>query len=128
MNELQRLAKARYVSLTVLGPDAPSDGKQVWVVRDGDALIVALPETCPEIVQIQQDNTISLAPCDLRGRPQGSATLGTAEIRPAVIDLETYKDLAKQKYDWPDFLAARVARLGTPKSHFITIRIALAEQ
>jgi len=128
VNELQRLAKARYVSLTTQGPDASTNGKQVWVVRDGDALVVALAETSPEISQIQADSNVRLAPCDLRGRPQGSATPGTAQIRPAVVDLETYKDLAKRKYDWPDFFIAKVARLGKPKDQMVTVRISLTDK
>jgi PPOX class probable F420-dependent enzyme len=127
VNEIERLATARYVSLTTYRRGEEPCRRQVWVVRDSDALLLTASESSDEIQRIQHDKRVTLAPCDLRGRLQGTATTGIAEIRPSATDLETYKELAKQKYDWTDFLAVRIARLGKPKEHQVTLWITLQD-
>jgi PPOX class probable F420-dependent enzyme len=92
------VADANYVSLTTyrrpvgLAPGAPVS-TPVWVVRDGDRLLVTTDAGAGKVKRLRHTPAVTLQACSMRGAvsPDSPVVTGTAEI---VTDLETRHRLA----------------------------------
>ncbi|WP_394768484.1 PPOX class F420-dependent oxidoreductase [Lacisediminihabitans sp.] len=82
------VADANYVSLTTFR--RPVGGAStgvpvstpVWVVRDGDRLLVTTDATAGKVKRLRHTPAVSLQACSMRGTPKPGAPIvtGTAEI------------------------------------------------
>lgn len=75
-----KVAEARYVLLTTYTKDGRPKPTPVWVARDGDRLLVITEEKAWKVKRIRNTPRVTLAPCDMRGRPQGDSVDAIAAI------------------------------------------------
>ena len=98
MSNLDRLAAEKYVLLTTFRRDGRAVPTPVWVVRDGDALAVWTVRDSGKVKRIRRDGKVTVAPCDVRGRPHGEATAGHATIAAAPAEVDRVRGLIRRKY------------------------------
>jgi uncharacterized protein len=77
---LTDVAKAQYVLLTTFTKDGRSKPTPVWAVADGDRLLVITGEKSWKVKRIRNTSSVTLAVCDMRGRPKTEAIKATATI------------------------------------------------
>jgi PPOX class probable F420-dependent enzyme len=103
------LAAHRHVRLTTFRRDGTAVGTTVWLVRDGDDLLVTTHASTGKVKRLRHTSRVLLAPSDSRGRvrpgaPEVEATARVVEDREEVARL---RDLVAARYG----LAFRVAVL-----------------
>ncbi|MCX4468993.1 hypothetical protein C5N14_10700 [Micromonospora sp. MW-13] len=126
MTTLDRLAAEKYVLLTTFRRDGRAVPTPVWAVRDGDALAAWTVTDSGKVKRIRRSGEVTVAPCDLRGRPHGEAVSGHATIcGPA--DTRRIRELLKQKYRLVGRLSLLGSRLRRGERGTVGIRISLAE-
>ena len=77
------LAKARYILLTTFTKDGRPKPVPVWAALDedrGDRLLVITEKKAWKVKRIRNTGRVTLAICDVRGRPKSEAVEGTAAI------------------------------------------------
>jgi uncharacterized protein len=74
------VAKAQYVLLTTFTKDGRPKPTPVWVALDGDRLLVISQEKSWKVKRIRNTSRVTLAVCDMRGRPKSEAIEATAAI------------------------------------------------
>jgi uncharacterized protein len=74
------LAKAQYVLLTTFTKDGRPKPTPVWAASDGDRLLVISEEKAWKVKRIRNTSRVTLAVCDIRGRPKSEAIEATAAI------------------------------------------------
>jgi uncharacterized protein len=79
---LADLGHERFVSLTTFRPSGEPVPTPVWILPDGQALVVSTPSGAAKLKRIRNDPRVALQPCDRRGTVDASTPLleGTAEI------------------------------------------------
>lgn len=95
--QLDRLSAGDYVSLVTLRADGTEVPTAVWVVRDGDTLLVATDPESGKVKRIRANPRVRLAPCDVRGRESGERVDATATL---LDDAGTHRtiDLVRQRF------------------------------
>jgi uncharacterized protein len=78
----ERLGRERYISLTTFRRDGRPVATPVWVVADGDRLLVWTGETSGKAKRARRNAEVTVAPCDMRGRVRGAALAGVARVLP----------------------------------------------
>jgi uncharacterized protein len=74
------VAKAQYVLLTTFTKDGRPKATPVWAASDGDRLLVISEEKAWKVKRIRNTPRVTLAACDMGGRPKGEAIEATAAI------------------------------------------------
>ncbi|AXN44994.1 Pyridoxamine 5'-phosphate oxidase [Mycobacterium marinum] len=77
------LAKAQYILLTTFTKDGRPKPVPVWAALDGDQgdrLLVITEGKSWKVKRIRNTPRVTLAICDMRGRPKSEAVEGTAAI------------------------------------------------
>jgi uncharacterized protein len=74
------IAKSQYVLLTTFTKDGRPKPTPVWVASDGDRLLVISEEKAWKVKRIRNTPRVTLAVCDIRGRPKSEAIEATAAI------------------------------------------------
>lgn len=74
------VAKAKYVLLTTFTKDGRPKPTPVWVAFDADRLLVISEEKSWKVKRIRNTSRVTLAVCDMRGRPKSEAIEATAKI------------------------------------------------
>jgi uncharacterized protein len=77
------IAKAQYVLLTTFTKDGRPKPTPVWAALDskgGDRLLVISEEKAWKVKRIRNTPRVTLAVCDIRGRPKSEAIEATAAI------------------------------------------------
>jgi uncharacterized protein len=74
------LAKAQYILLTTFTKDGRPKPVPLWAAADGERLLVITQETSWKVKRIRNTPRVTLAVCDMRGRPKSEAVEGTAAI------------------------------------------------
>jgi hypothetical protein len=77
---LEELGEPKYILLTTFRKDGTPVPTPVWCVRDGDTLRVATQGSSGKARRIRSNAQVTVAPCDMRGRPKGPAVHATAHI------------------------------------------------
>ncbi|KXK58973.1 PPOX class F420-dependent oxidoreductase [Micromonospora fluostatini] len=108
MTTLDRLAAEKYVLVTTFRKDGRAVPTPVWAVRDGDALAVWSAADAGKVKRIRRSGDVTVAPCDVRGRPHGPASPGHATICDADAS-SRIRQLIKEKYR----LLGRLTLLGS---------------
>ena len=65
---LDVLGESAYVRLTTFRKNGAAVPTPVWVVRDGDHLLVTTNATAGKVKRLGHTPRVSLVPCDVRGR------------------------------------------------------------
>ena len=124
MTDLDRLAAEKYVLLTTFRKDGRAVATPVWAVRDGDSLAVWTVSDSGKVKRIRRDGRVTVAPCDVRGRPHGEAVPAHATI----ADPESTRrgrGLLKQKYRLIGRLSLLGSRLRRGEGGTVGLRIVL---
>jgi uncharacterized protein len=74
------LAKAQYILLTTFTKDGRPKPVPLWAAADGERLLVITQESSWKVKRIRNTPRVTLAICDMRGRPKSEAVEGTAAI------------------------------------------------
>ena len=77
---LDRLSDGKYLLLTTFRRDGSPVATPVWLVRDGDALLVVTRADSGKVRRLRAGSRVEVAPCDMRGTPAGPAVAGTAVL------------------------------------------------
>jgi PPOX class probable F420-dependent enzyme len=125
MSNLDRLAAEKYVLLTTFRRDGRAVPTPVWVVRDGDALAVWTVRDSGKVKRIRRDGKVTVAPCDVRGRPHGEATAGHATIAAAPAEVDRVRGLIRRKYAVLGRLVLLGSRLRRGTEGTVAVRITL---
>ncbi|MEU5788321.1 PPOX class F420-dependent oxidoreductase [Micromonospora purpureochromogenes] len=126
MTDLDRLAAEKYVLLTTFRKDGRAVPTPVWAVRDGDTLAVWTAADSGKVKRIRRDGTVTVAPCDVRGRPRGPAVPGHAVLC-SPEESNRVRDLIKRKYRLLGRLSLLGSRLRRGERGTIGIRITVQE-
>jgi PPOX class probable F420-dependent enzyme len=122
MSSLAELGVAKYLSLTSYKKDGTPVATPVWAVRDGDALAVWTVADSWKVRRIRRDPRVTVAVCDLRGRPTGEPVAGRAEIISAE-DGRRVRDLIRKKYGLVGRLSLFGSRLRRGVSGSVVLRV-----
>jgi PPOX class probable F420-dependent enzyme len=93
--DVERLARARYLSLTTFRRDGTPVATPVWVARQGDELVVYTARSSGKVKRLRNNNRVLLASCDMHGRVNGDVVEGTARLQD---DAESAISLIRRKY------------------------------
>ncbi|MGC5017354.1 PPOX class F420-dependent oxidoreductase [Micromonospora sp. DT47] len=126
MTDLDRLAAEKYVLLTTFRKDGRAVPTPVWAVRDGDTLAVWTAADSGKVKRIRRDGTVTVAPCDVRGRPRGEALPGHAALC-GPEESNRVRDLIKRKYRLLGRLSLLGSRLRRGERGTIGIRVTVQE-
>ncbi|SCG48321.1 PPOX class F420-dependent oxidoreductase [Micromonospora inositola] len=126
MTDLDRLAAEKYVLLTTFRKDGRAVPTPVWAVRDGDALAVWTVSDSGKVKRIRRDGRVTVAPCDVRGRPHGTAVPGHATICD-LAGTRRVRALLKQKYRLLGRLSLLGSRLRRGERGTVGLRVTLDE-
>ena len=74
------LAKAQYILLTTFTKDGRPKPVPLWAAADGDRLLVITQGSSWKVKRIRNTPRVTLAICDMRGRPKSEAVEGNAAI------------------------------------------------
>ena len=74
------LAKAQYILLTTFTKDGRPKPVPLWAAADGDRLLVITQASSWKVKRIRNTPRVTLAICDMRGRPKSEAVEGNAAI------------------------------------------------
>ena len=95
--DLATLAASKYLSLTTFRRDGSAVATPVWLVRDGDALLVTTQASSGKVKRIRNNPAVLLAPCDARGRMKGEQVPGRAVLQDAEATVRT-TGLIRRRY------------------------------
>lgn len=95
-----RTAAHRFVSLTTFRRTGVAVATPVWVVGDGDALLVLTPADSGKAKRLRNDPRVELRPCSRRGAVADGAeqVTGTAEVLDDAALVERLHRLLRAKY------------------------------
>ena len=74
------IANSRYILLTTFTKDGRPKPTPIWAALDGDRLLVITEEKSWKVKRIRHTARVTLAPCDVKGRPHGDALDAVATI------------------------------------------------
>ncbi|MBO4205353.1 PPOX class F420-dependent oxidoreductase [Micromonospora echinofusca] len=126
MTDVDRLAAEKYILLTTFRRDGRSVPTPVWVVADGGALAAWSAADAGKVKRIRRSGEVTVAPCDVRGRPHGDAVPGHATILDRAGS-DRVRQLLKQKYRLMGRLSLLGSRLRRGTGGTVGIRITLPD-
>lgn len=74
------LTKSDYLLLTTFTKDGRPKPTAIWAAADGDRLLVITQESSWKVKRIRNTPRVTLAACDVRGRPKGEAIEAVATV------------------------------------------------
>lgn len=80
MDEIARLDAGKYLLVTTFRRDGRAVPTPVWAARDGESLVVWTVIDSGKVKRIRNGGTVRLAPCSMRGEPEGEGVGGHAEL------------------------------------------------
>ena len=109
--EFSALAAETYVSLTTFRKSGEPIATPVWVVADGDRLLVTTAPTSGKVKRIRHTSRVEVTPCDMRGSVSEGATTvqATAAVRDDEATLDAMDAALKKKYG-AKYTAIRLAQ------------------
>jgi uncharacterized protein len=90
------LAKAQYILLTTFTKDGRPKPVPLWAAADGERLLVITQESSWKVKRIRNTPRVTLAVCDMRGRPKSEAVEGTAAILDKAQTAAVYDAIGKR--------------------------------
>ncbi|OBI10195.1 PPOX class F420-dependent enzyme [Mycolicibacter heraklionensis] len=75
-----QIAKSDYVLLTTFTKDGRPKPTPVWTAPDGDRLLVITQESSWKVKRIRNTPRVTVAICDMRGRPKSEAIEAVATV------------------------------------------------
>jgi uncharacterized protein len=99
---LRDLGDEEFVQLTTFRRSGAPVHTPVWVVPDGDDLLVTTPSGSGKVKRLRQDSRVELRPCSRRGRvePGAPRVSAVAALDPHPAAHEREADRFDVKYGW----------------------------
>ncbi|MCM2576689.1 PPOX class F420-dependent oxidoreductase [Streptomyces meridianus] len=97
----EELADSPYISLVTFRRSGTAVPTPVWAASDGSTLYVWTRDDSGKVKRIRNNDRVTVAPCDARGRTAPEAPV--AEGRARLLDAEgtgTVRRLLARKYGW----------------------------
>ena len=94
--DFQALGEPKYLLLTTFRRDGTPVGTPVWCVRDGSTLRGHTQGSSGKARRIRNNQKVTVAPCDMRGRPKGPAVVAVAQIDDAERSAQTARLVARR--------------------------------
>ncbi|BBZ23147.1 PPOX class F420-dependent oxidoreductase [Mycolicibacter hiberniae] len=91
-----QIAKSEYLLLTTFTKDGRPKPTPVWAAPDGDRLLVITQESSWKVKRIRNNPRVTLAECDVRGRPKGEAVEAVATVLDKSHTGEVYDAIGKR--------------------------------
>ena len=119
MVTLRSLAPHRFVSLTTFRTNGEPVSTPVWVIGDGNDLLVLTPAGTGKVRRVLRDPRVEVRPCSRRGvvHDHAPTATGWATIEATPVAVEAMSNLLAAKYgaEYRAFMAVeRLARHGNP--------------
>jgi len=107
------LGDEQYLSLTTFRKSGERVSTPMWVVRDGDALIMFTPEVSGKVKRLRNSPRVELRPCNQFGRVKaGVEPVGAvAEVLTDEDSLERAKRMIRRKYGLGYWVVMGIERL-----------------
>ena len=97
MTTLEHLGTEKYVLLTTFRKDGRAVSTPLWVVPDAAGIAVWTPTDTGKVKRIRNSGRVTVAPCDMRGKPLGEAIEAQARIGDAA-DADRVRGALGKKY------------------------------
>lgn len=96
----ERLAAAKFVSLTTFKRNGDGVATPMWVGRDGDQLLIWTPADSWKVKRVRRDPRVRLVPCNRTGKTEPGAVPadGTAVVVDDAAEVAAVADNLKRKY------------------------------
>ena len=102
--KLQTLADSRYVRVTTYRADGTPVSTPTWVTAEGDKLYVYTQVTSGKVKRLRENERVTIAPSDWRGKPLGEDVPGVAKLLdPAASDAAKRRLVAKYRGEYRFF-------------------------
>ena len=94
------LGDEQYLSLTTFRKSGERVSTPMWVVRDGDALVMFTPEESAKVKRLRNSPRVELRPCNQVGRVKDGVdpVTGMAEVLTDEDSLERATGMIRRKY------------------------------
>ncbi len=94
------LGRQTYLSLTTFRRDGTPVPTPVWVVSEGDQLLVTTMTATGKVKRVRRTPAVRLSPCDRRGKVAEGApvVVGRAQVRTDAATLDRLEELLAGKY------------------------------
>lgn len=122
MATFQEIADGKYVSLTTFKKDGTPVATPLWGARDGDRLLVWTTTDSWKVKRIKRNAKVTVAPCTARGKVEGAAVDGVAEILDAA-GTEQARAAIASKYGILGWLTVKGSSLRRGKSGTVGISV-----
>ncbi|RRQ28924.1 PPOX class F420-dependent oxidoreductase [Rhodococcus sp. Eu-32] len=119
------MADGKYVSLTTFKKDGTPVATPLWGVREGDRLLVWTTSDSWKVKRIRRNGRVTVAPCTARGKIQGEAQNGFAEILDGPATDKVRRAIAR-KYGILGWLTVTGSTLRRGKTGTVGISVAPA--
>ncbi|HTM83737.1 MAG TPA: PPOX class F420-dependent oxidoreductase [Mycobacterium sp.] len=90
------LSGAEYLLLTTFTKDGRPKPTAIWAAPDGDRLLAITQEGSWKVKRIRNTPRVTLAICDMRGRPKSEAIDAVATILPKSDNGAVYEAIGKR--------------------------------
>ncbi|QCB51161.1 PPOX class F420-dependent oxidoreductase [Rhodococcus sp. PAMC28707] len=122
MTTFTSIADGKFVSLTTFKKDGTPVATPLWGARDGDRLLVWTPTDSWKVKRIKRNSSVTIASCSARGKVEGDAADGVAEVLDAV-GTEKARSAISSKYGILGWLTVKGSSLRRGKSGTVGISI-----
>ncbi|MET4050116.1 MULTISPECIES: PPOX class F420-dependent oxidoreductase [unclassified Rhodococcus (in: high G+C Gram-positive bacteria)] len=122
MTTFANIADGKYVSLTTFKKDGTPVATPLWGARDGDRLLVWTTTDSWKVKRIKRNPSVTIAPCSARGKVEGDAVDGVAEVLDAA-GTEKARSAISSKYGILGWLTVKGSSLRRGKSGTVGISI-----
>jgi PPOX class probable F420-dependent enzyme len=125
MATFAEISDGKYVSLTTFKKDGTPVATPLWGARDGDRLLVWTTTDSWKVKRIKRNAKVTVAPCSARGKIEGDAVEGRAEILDAV-GTEKARSAISSKYGILGWLTVKGSSLRRGKGGTVGISVVQA--
>jgi len=109
--DFSALATETYVSVTTFRKSGEPVSTPVWVVAEGDRLLVTTAPSSGKVKRVRHTSRVHVTPCDMRGNVEDNAVSvpATAAIRDDAETMDAMNAALKKKYG-AKYTAIRLAQ------------------
>ncbi|CCQ16461.1 Pyridoxamine 5'-phosphate oxidase family protein [Rhodococcus sp. AW25M09] len=119
------IAQGKYVLLTTFKKDGTAVPTPLWGALDGEQLLMWTVADSWKVKRIRRNPTVTIAPCDMRGNPQGEAVDAAARILDAA-GTDKARAAVASKYGILGWLTVKGSVLRRGKSGSVGLAITAA--
>jgi PPOX class probable F420-dependent enzyme len=120
--EFDRVSSAKYVLLTTFRKDGTPVATPLWAAADGDRLLMWTVTDSYKVKRIRRNPEVTVAACDVRGKPKGPEVPARAVILDAA-DTDHTRDVIARKYGILGWLTMKGSLLRRGKSGTIGLAV-----